>query len=372
MSFIFTRYLYELEEVLIALTISLLNKNEEVLFWAFELYYSGFKQELVDIIWKIYYDFYATLNPSFEVYLLSKNTTHNFNDDVKNIANILNSFIIRPYNLDVFILRKIIKNFDIENDIEDLKQLLTLGYNIEIAFYILEIVEERKIDDILNTILDYFQEYSSTINNSINFNKSKIINLWHKVKKLYNPKIILLSYIYRYYCAIKNLKPGRNNYVVVTDEDVVLYETIDTKKDNIFAHKILYNAYLYNIDSSGYMNLFKLKRDKIDIKESYYYNWLYYASFSPLWKSRISMFNGVIDHENKKVVFEVDNDVDLQGFYSNYGYEPDEQSLSVQNKCLEIGQNKDNNWRNFYKKYKGNSAIDINNEYLNEMDKVAY
>ena len=69
---IFTRYLYLKDEVEIALLASLLNKKDDALFWAFELYFSGFESELIEILWKIYYEFYYSLNPSFECYFLKK------------------------------------------------------------------------------------------------------------------------------------------------------------------------------------------------------------------------------------------------------------------------------------------------------------
>ncbi len=39
--FQFTRYMYEKSEVEIALIIAILNKTDDALFWAYELYYSG-------------------------------------------------------------------------------------------------------------------------------------------------------------------------------------------------------------------------------------------------------------------------------------------------------------------------------------------
>ena len=68
--FQFTRYLYEKEEVKLSLILCILNKKEEAIFWAYELYYSGFKSDLINLFWTIYYDFYYTSNPSFEKYLL--------------------------------------------------------------------------------------------------------------------------------------------------------------------------------------------------------------------------------------------------------------------------------------------------------------
>ena len=57
--FVFTRYLYEKDEVKMALLIAILNKTDDAIFWAYELYYSGFTDELIELLWKIYYDFYA-------------------------------------------------------------------------------------------------------------------------------------------------------------------------------------------------------------------------------------------------------------------------------------------------------------------------
>lgn len=366
MSFKFTRYLYELEEVKIAFMLSLLNKSEEVLFWAYELYYSGYKQELVDLIWKMYYEFYSSLNPAFEVYLLKKNNISNF-IDVKNIANILNSFLIRPYNLDVFMAKQIIQNFEIDNVKEEIQQLLSLSNHLNTSFYILERVEERNLNETLNTIIDHFNKEKD---------KSKIVTLFNKVNTLSNPKTIILSYIFRFYTELQNIKTGKNIYIVVNDEDVVLYETIEVdlshskeaKREKLVARKILQNAYLYPIDSSNCLNLFKLKRDTLNIREAYYYNWLYYASQSPLWASRISDFNGLIDNENKSVDFEDEDD--LQEFYSKYGYEPDEQQVSIQNNCLEIKETPDIKWTNFYKKYRGNGIFNVDDEYLDDMDKI--
>ena len=69
----FTRYLYEKDEVKLALILCILNKKaEEAIFWAYELYYSDFKSELTDVFWSLYYDFYYTLNPSFEKYLQTR------------------------------------------------------------------------------------------------------------------------------------------------------------------------------------------------------------------------------------------------------------------------------------------------------------
>ena len=59
-NFIFTRYLYEKQEVGYSLLHALLQKKEEeAIFWARELYDSGFEEELYEFLWVIFQDFYA-------------------------------------------------------------------------------------------------------------------------------------------------------------------------------------------------------------------------------------------------------------------------------------------------------------------------
>jgi hypothetical protein len=111
----FTRYLYEKDEVKLALIISILNKKEEAVFWAYELYYSGFVNELAQLFLNIYYDFYASLNPSFEKYLhikiklLFDKEKEAEIEKEELLAVIVNNFMTRPFTCDVFFMRKFAK-----------------------------------------------------------------------------------------------------------------------------------------------------------------------------------------------------------------------------------------------------------------------
>jgi hypothetical protein len=69
---ILTRYLYIKDEVEYALVLSLINQNKSCLFWAYELYHSGFQLELFDLLWKTYDEFYSRLNPNFKSYFEKK------------------------------------------------------------------------------------------------------------------------------------------------------------------------------------------------------------------------------------------------------------------------------------------------------------
>ena len=113
----FTRYLYVKEEVKLSLILCILNKKDEAIFWSYELYYSGFKIELIHLFWSMYYDFYYTLNPSFEKYLQQKLKTNLvFEINCDNwLAMIVNNFMIRPHTMDIFMLKQIIQICDFDN-----------------------------------------------------------------------------------------------------------------------------------------------------------------------------------------------------------------------------------------------------------------
>jgi hypothetical protein len=68
---VYTRYLYGVLEVKQSLLLALLEKNlDEALFWAFELYYSGFETSVFNYVNKIYKEFYKTDNPGLEPSIL--------------------------------------------------------------------------------------------------------------------------------------------------------------------------------------------------------------------------------------------------------------------------------------------------------------
>jgi hypothetical protein len=62
---VFTRYLYEKEEVKYSLLFALLvRQRDEALFWAYELYFSGLEEDLIEWIQQIY-SLYRENNPRF-------------------------------------------------------------------------------------------------------------------------------------------------------------------------------------------------------------------------------------------------------------------------------------------------------------------
>lgn len=346
----FTRYLYEKDEVKLSLVCSILeNKNsDDALFWAYELYYSGYKEELTQLFWTIYYDFFATLNPGFESYLLNKvNKLTSSDCDDSLIGLIVNNFHIRPCNLDVFLMRNIVKKqkqHDLLFDAlvaKDYKSIAAIVYQYDDTIIIVKAFEET---------IDYFVKEVH-----LPINKNSAVKVFNKMSKRINCAWLLLSRILHYFTiANKKIKLGVNWYSPVDSFEI--YKPIENV---VPPRKILGVACLYPIDKQ--LSMFKLKRDEHDIVTAYRMNWLYHASFSQCWAARIQQYKGIVHHDKRTIDFE--NDDDYEAFYEHYNLEPDEQKLEVQNKSIQPIIFNTDAWLIFNKTYSKNGLIRMSSKW---------
>jgi hypothetical protein len=302
----FTRYLYIKDEVKYSILISLLKKNDEAKFWAYEFYYSGFKEELWEFIWKIYYDFYASLNPKFKKFLSEKHVS--WKESPTNdllIAQIIDNLKIRPWNMDVFLLKQLSNSLPLSAS-EDLTTLIKKKDIEGIANYVLQ----KKIDvEQLNT---------------------------HFQKKYFSKKMSkheILANIVHLYSLEESLKMGKSLFII-SDDDLSPYKTIFAHYDSSFyPYKILPLVTKYGIDSESMLSLFELARDTTqDLQRVFHYHWVYYTLNTPIWSKRIIEFEGTPNHETKDIDF--DDDDDFEEFYDHFNYEPDEQKLDQQKKHI--------------------------------------
>ena len=89
---VLTRYLYHRDEVSHSLLTCLLLKStfKEALFWASEMYYSGYHKEIWELLWKIYYDFFAIRNPKFEKKIRRAYKKWSDTDDATHLIGVIN------------------------------------------------------------------------------------------------------------------------------------------------------------------------------------------------------------------------------------------------------------------------------------------
>ena len=67
---ILTRYIYDKDNLQYSILLALLKKDrEQVKFWTYELYYSGFKMEAFHLLWELYYKLYYISYPNMERFM---------------------------------------------------------------------------------------------------------------------------------------------------------------------------------------------------------------------------------------------------------------------------------------------------------------
>ena len=71
---ILSRFLYLLDEVKYSFVEAMIKKRSinEAYFWISEYYFTEYYEEAWNIIWELYYDFYAVVNPKYEAFIEKK------------------------------------------------------------------------------------------------------------------------------------------------------------------------------------------------------------------------------------------------------------------------------------------------------------
>jgi hypothetical protein len=334
------------------------------------------------MISKIYYDFFAIMDSTFEKYLLNTCKVWNKSNTTTEtriilIGELIFNLLSREINTDIFTLQNRNNLFEIEinyciDTIIDTSINNTNYINYEINLK--KWIEHNDYNSIASWILNlnntnhHYKIYEISLNIfEIKKTKSTLLKLFNKLLNnqiLPNKNIILLSKIMILFYKKHNIKRKKNtSFDNLEFADLVQYETILTSHE-LKHYNILKYGCICGINDLKYLCLFNLNRHKYNIKNEYYYNWLYYASFSPIWKNRIEKHTGIIYHETKKIIFKDDEHEEL--FYAFYGYEPDEQSLATQNKSI-VEIINEYNWKTFYNTHKCKSFVEILEEELEEL-----
>ena len=359
---ILTQFLYSKDEVEYMIVYCLLQQSEwkELLFWINEYYISGYTIELWQLLFKIYYDFYATTNPTFESYLFRKfkkwenkttknNTLSLFIDIIKNVrlCNHTNNVFNLRMKLQTNPLLKgkrgrrpnWLKQFD-----DTYKKFVYAlhTHNEEAIIYFCNHIEEY--DALYEHALLYYKQASTV---KICKRKIKKIKKCKEIKKqamkklttkTYNLNTHILLALYAHMNADSKHVTIQKKYIKHSNSDLQIIKSfwlINTP----YTYKFLEKVCLYNIHPS--CGAFKLSRFQFkEYKKEIWYHWENYAYSAPLWKQRYEKFNATLHGDEKKVRFK--NDDSFEDFYELYYLEPDEQKQVVQDTFIgDIGICKD-------------------------------
>ena len=237
---ILTRYLYPKENVEYSFKIALFEGNhEQSLFWTYELYFSGFKQQVLQLLMKIFSEYFS--------HSLRKTKITNY----------------------------LQKKFD---------EWKTVRKDSIVATFIENIIRcQLNIEKITQD----FPNYS-----------------WEEYVR-------------------KNASETNILYIVYKDQDIQKYK-----------NRPFISSKTWKIPPKVCLCTCLRKPGSPELNILDYDEWLFHAAGSPLWKSRIQKYDGMIDYDQKTVRF---SDEDLEESFRNvYDFEPDEQSLVVMKKWFGI------------------------------------
>jgi len=297
----------------------------ESLFWIFEYYYSGYKKKTWNLLWQVYYDFYAIQYPKYEKMIEKQYKINNENAIIYVVKNL---YLLNP-TPDVFILRMlqpahpthIYKGKTPSWATKDKKLILAIHnkHLDNIAFYIRTYKgKEHKCYSII-------REYFHTVH-----------HLTLKEKGLndvsYKDKIHILMTLVLYLHYDENKIHKKAMFVKIDKNDINFIQIIHTNPITPL-YKTLEHKRLFEI--SPYIGGFGLQRHNDEwppVDQVLWHHWEYFAYFCPLWKKRFKQYNILVDNENHSIQFHDDDQ--LEDFYEKYNYEPDEQSKEVQLKSI--------------------------------------
>lgn len=198
-------------------------------------------------------------------------------------------------------------------------ELLLSGFETD-AFYMLGVIYRTHFEQCNPDLVKYI---------------SYVIDKW--LENVYTIEYVLITIILNLTCRECNVCKESPLKICIPVDDIPKYMTqYEYKYDSsIPSNKILQHVCKYSLILGHDDDDDITKREmREDLYEKYNTSWLYYACKSPLWETRVTEYGGIINHDSRTVTFDSDESQDK--FYEKYGYDPDEQSIQLQEKCLGV------------------------------------
>lgn len=365
-----TRFLYIADEVKLSFIASVLKKRDltESYYWLFELYYSEIN--VFNILWEMYFDYYAIKHPKFEEFMIEKQTKWEKDKNIGNLHAIVANLYKMAFDVNVFILRQLtrsnelfptliirgripinIKHFEPPFHVL-LNSIRKHAWN-NICYYLVSLHRTYSTEYILSILTTYYKTLSPSISTTIEHLNKLFIERKY-ANNINNNELI--HYLIKFICQLElhylcenlsttSLEFSKSNVIDADIDDII--ETISIERDaiplNINGTRSIYRTLYYkrNYIIDDQIGSFSLERFKCDdYRINILNHWEYYAYGISLWKGRMKCAS--IEHDTKTIEFS--NDDEHEAFYENYGYELDEQSKSVQDCSLLEIQKRDYTW----------------------------
>ena len=319
---IFTRLLYCYDEVCINLLISILEKKDfnKSMFWAAEIFCSGFEKETWNIIWKIYYEFYALTNPYIEKKIIEyqkkafsqKKTISKF----KKVMLAVQLFYNNKPSCAIFIINNMYKKPLINKSFDELSKKIKKQYN-----------KTENIKLFIKYLFICSKKYPNQMEKlAILLTKKKI----QKNSYFKNIFLKIICHLFRFKYNLNDSSKLKQEKIILTKNDIDYIKKIIKFEIKSKPYKTLQYWRYYNI--SEYTSAFQLEREKINLKKSFWYHWEYYAMGCLFWNEKIKKYKGKKNKNKKEIEFPCE---DLfESFYECYNYDIDELDKKTQEKSI--------------------------------------
>ena len=326
-----TRFLFMSDEVILTFLENLLKRTNlrECYYWISEFYYSGRRTKTWQLLFQIFYDFYAIKYPKLEEFIINEYKKWVSKKCIRNVMKIVLQLFERIPCCEVFLARHTEKVYKrkagrppkwLASFPPGDKDMLLCIHKKDIPG-ILYYMEKFNPNDAYMLVCQYFQ-----IVHKMHLQKSKL-----DIIPLINKKNIILALILHLHRSCIDIVLN-NSISMLHDADVNWIQEIN----NLPIEPVYYTLprkRFYNISTTiGAFNLSRFNPLCPPMKKLLGFHWEYFASFSPLWRKRFRQYHAKQDIKAYSMVFATDSD--LEAFGEKYNYEPDEQSNETQNRSI--------------------------------------
>ncbi len=325
-----TRYLYFADEVYLSLLTAIIKKTEveECLFWAAEIFYSGLP--LWPFLWTVYYDFFASQYPKHSRRLSKLAKSRKLEDGL--VAVITFRHLVPDWR--TFYLRLCSSQTDSSRKRQHPKWLMDLHLKpIEVDFlYALDEGDLPSIADAVSKfknsagrLYELLETYYTDLNGIKVLPLQSIPDMggdrYHMTLSVLN-QLLQPARRVRKQAVFRKLEDRWAKAVVKHNDETIdpLYKTLPAKR-------------LFGVAED--IGCFRLARYKLpwqrgprDAHALLRRHWEFFAYSTAIWKKRLDAHGATFDPKRAEVFFP--NDDLLEAFGEKWNYEPDEQSLPVQ------------------------------------------
>jgi len=333
----FTRYLYEKSYVEYSLLIALLDRNEDqALFWTYELYFSGFRQETFALLWKYYFLLYAPFYVRLEKYLQTVTKDWiNHQDDHTLIGTFLVNLVIKEPCVDFYFMYYM-------SDI--------CAYPQIISSYIKSLVETEPIKK--HTVyVDFIRDHPC--DDSRRLMTRHIYKVLYKTTSLpmFDGELQNMAVLSRMMSHLFLM--DLNNHI-----DSKIFIAFDHYDIKPYLNKAIIVGKSWKIPPKKCWGQQQVPPSYSLVSIDKLRKWLYHSWNSPVWNERFSRYGGYKDDLNETVLFDDDDKEEI--FYNMYDLEPDEQNLQTLENWY--GKQPFVNWNDIYSYY----HKDIVTQWMNQ------